>query len=124
MRNVLAVIGQKRNLSSQVKPYSFDMELVMGVSQYVSIGALLYGCIIIYRFWHHSELATKFEGKMHIILWTLGPPIWFFAEYYYLKDISGYDASRLADVKIWQDLATKFWAGILAVMLFLSKVGK
>ena len=96
----------------------------MGVPQYVSIVALVYGIIVIYRFWRDPELAKGLEGKVHVLLWTIGPPTWFFAEYFYLKNCLHYDAPHLADVKTWQDLATKFWAGILAAMLFLTKTGK
>lgn len=93
----------------------------MGVPQLTSVVALAYGVFVIWQFWDNPALGKTCEGKVHILLWTLVPPLWSFAEYFILKHVLNYDSIQMADAKTWQDLATKFWAGVLAAMLFLTK---
>lgn len=66
-----------------------------------------------------GELTTA--GKIHVLLWTVGPPTWFFIEYW-LASTYGCPGSKdaLEDVKLWQDMAKPFWAGVLAAILFLK----
>jgi hypothetical protein len=57
--------------------------------------------------------------------WTLGPPAWFFAEYYAIDHgcisaITGMTKEdTLGSVKDYADYASKIWAAVLAAILFL-----
>ena len=93
----------------------------VSVPQIVSVVALIYGGIVIMQFWDNPALGKTCTGKVHILVWTLGPPLWFFVEYLILKHALHYNDTKMANAKTWQDLATKFWAGVLAAMLFLTK---
>lgn len=67
-------------------------------------------------------------GTLHVILWTIGPPAWFFIEAFvlmkpYLPSSEGYPATAAAKVKYerWKlemDMAKAFWAAVLAAILF------
>jgi hypothetical protein len=90
--------------------------------------AIFYGIFVIQGLWRKrfvgknsgsNELSTM--GKIHIILWTIGPPTWFFVEYWVAsKYVCPGDESALNQIKLWQDIAKNFWAGLLAAMLFLK----
>lgn len=85
--------------------------------------ALLYGLLVIYLFLNgkftdsNGKFDKSFWGIFHIIVWTVGPPIWFFFEYYVLNA----DATepQLMKIKVGQEMAKNSWAAILAVILFL-----
>ena len=60
------------------------------------------------------------------VLWALGPPIWFFGEYYavdheWLTDPPDPKNVLLESVKSYADYASKIWAAVLAAVLFLVK---
>lgn len=60
--------------------------------------------------------ATKRRTKLWLlILWTLLPPLWFSAEYYYLyKPFAPAGAFEL--FKYGQEVASKIWAAIVALI--------
>lgn len=98
------------------------------VPKLASCLAALYAAFVLYGFWNKKFIAkgsTNGElsraGKVHVLLWTMGPPIWFFGEYWIASTYAcPYDQEALANVKLWQDMAKTFWAGILAAVLFLK----
>lgn len=67
-------------------------------------------------------------GVVHVVAWTVLPPLWFFLETFIIEERllpsearstnaelkAGYDRLRVA-----QDLAAKLWAAVLAAILFL-----
>lgn len=53
--------------------------------------------------------------RVILVLWTLGPPTWFGLEYLLFQRIER-PAATLEQLRLGQDLAGKFWAG-LAVLL-------
>lgn len=67
-------------------------------------------------------------GVVHVVAWTILPPLWFFLETFVIEERllpseahstdnklkAEYDRLRVA-----QDLAAKFWAAVLAAILFL-----
>ena len=82
---------------------------------------LVYAANTIYRFASASPCQSAWE----IVFWTLGPPLWFFLEYFLLDrgciavpDPAGKDAF-LKSIKDYADYASKIWAGVLAAVLFL-----
>lgn len=66
-----------------------------------------------------------------VVFWALFPPLWFFAEYYFIDSgfvglpASGAKKSEvLASLKVYADFAAKIWAAVgalLAVLLALLK---
>ena len=90
--------------------------------QVLSLVALIYCAYVLYQFGMIPKYGDLPEARVHVLIWTLAPPLYFFGEYLYHAR-KGSDAAKLAKVKTWQDLATKCWAGVLAAMLFLSKTG-
>jgi hypothetical protein len=86
---------------------------------------LLYAGCTIARF---SNLIGQAKSPFNIgeaIFWTLGPPTWFFIEYYAIdldwialptdQDKKDY----LASVKTYADYSSKIWAAVLAAVLYL-----
>ena len=63
----------------------------------------------------------------HIVAWTLGPPVWFFVEWYVLHpellpnatEKVGQLKAEYERLKLGQELAKPIWAAILAAVLFL-----
>ena len=69
-----------------------------------------------------------------VVFWTLGPPLWFFFEYYaidkrWIKPASDRNGEPmdvdacLAMVKTYADYSSKIWAAVLAVVTFLFAQG-
>ena len=80
-----------------------------------------YAASTIYRF----ASASPRQNVWEIVFWTLGPPLWFFLEYFMLDrgwikvpDPAGKDAF-LKSIKDYADYASKIWAAVLAAVLFL-----
>ena len=80
-----------------------------------------YAANTIYRF----TSASHFQSVCEIVFWALGPPRWFFLEYFMLDrglikvpDPAGKDAF-LKSIKDYADYASKIWAAVLAAVLFL-----
>lgn len=94
--------------------------------RFILAGSLLaYAVYTIIRF---SELTISSKQIYHIyeiVFWTLGPPIWFFVEYYLLdREIiippPGTDKEKfLITAKSYADTASKIWAAVLAVLVFM-----
>jgi len=80
-----------------------------------------YAASTIYRFASPSPRQSVWE----IVFWALGPPLWFFLEYFMLDrgwikvpDAASKDAF-LKSIKDYADYASKIWAAVLAAVLFL-----
>jgi|688.fasta_scaffold1007932_1 hypothetical protein len=56
-----------------------------------------------------------------IVVWSVGPPIWFACESWLFDAVSGDKPSHEA-LKRGQELATKFWAGIAAALFAIHKL--
>jgi len=59
---------------------------------------------------------------INLIVWTLGPPIWFMVEYCYLYPLLDDDPAHKNDLKYGQGLAKAFWAGIGALLIAIYKI--
>jgi len=60
------------------------------------------------------------------VFWALGPPIWFFVEYYavdhdWIVNLPGTKDALLHSVTTYADYASKIWAAVVATILFLVK---
>jgi hypothetical protein len=53
---------------------------------------------------------------LHLAFWTLAPPVWFFFEWFVWFD-NHESAAAVASLRVAQDLSSRFWAAVLAVML-------
>jgi hypothetical protein len=62
-----------------------------------------------------TQKISKAEASVHLILWTLIPPMWFAFERYCLFDDVGED--RIKMLKEGQEYASKLWSAVLAVLL-------
>lgn len=84
---------------------------------------LLYGGCTIYR----SAATPTGMHIWEIVFWGLGPPVWFFAEYFWLDHgwvslpPGAAKDEFLKSVKDYGDFASKIWAAVLAAVLFLYK---
>ncbi|WP_411725463.1 hypothetical protein [Methyloglobulus sp.] len=86
---------------------------------------LIYAVCTIIRF---SALTLETKEIFHIyeiVFWTLGPPAWFFVEYYLMDNGTiilppGEKKDKfLAEAKNYADTASKIWAAVLAVLVFM-----
>ena len=65
------------------------------------------------------SLAFKLAAKLGVAFWTLGPPIWFWFEYFWLFKSFG-DPAKLEEFKHGQQVSASIWAGVVAFMIFAS----
>ena len=90
------------------------------------------GIVAIWHFASPSQGSYTFN-TVSIIFWTVVPPAWFFFEYWIFDSEKLIERPRdsatnqpvakerfLKSLKDYADYATKIWAAILAVLLFLS----
>ncbi len=105
------------------------MTLTLTYNTYWKLRLLIAGLLLVYavcaiiRF---SQLEVRvISNIVEIVIWTLGPPIWFFAEYY-LFDKGKIEMPEnkakdvfLDELKIYAGAASKIWAAVLAVLLFM-----
>jgi hypothetical protein len=63
-------------------------------------------------------------GGLIILIWTIGPPTWFGVEYVLFRKIGAQPPERLGELRMGQELAGKFWAGIAALLTALYALYK
>jgi hypothetical protein len=91
----------------------------------LALGLLVYACSIITRFASLTATTKKPGHIVEIIFWTLGPPLWFFLEYFAFDKERSTMAEGMAKkeflehAKTYGDYASKIWAAVLAVATFL-----
>lgn len=59
---------------------------------------------------------SDLESKVHLAIWTVVPPLWFFFEYFIWFDNHN-AADAVQRLKEAQDVASKLWGAVLAVMI-------
>ncbi len=102
-------------------------KIFFGFRLIIASALLAYAICAINRF---SGLVVGLSNRQpshvfEIIFWTLGPPIWFFAEYYLIDKETitpppGTDKEKfLVMTKSYSDTASKIWAAVLAVLVFM-----
>lgn len=57
--------------------------------------------------------------NLGIAFWTIGPPLWFWLEYFWLFKCYG-DPTMLEEFKHGQHVSTSIWAGVIAFMIFTT----
>lgn len=65
---------------------------------------------------HFSGTAHKRLSQVAVAFWSVGPPLWFFFEYFYYFPKYGNSTAGFAGLKAAQDVTAKVWAAI-AVLL-------
>ena len=58
-----------------------------------------------------------------IIVWTLGPPVWFFLEQVLVDQIA-VDKPTMKELEAGQELASKFWASVAAALFAIHQLYK
>ena len=92
----------------------------------LAVALLFYAANTVFRFAgpaSHGRMTN--DSAWEIVFWTLGPPLWFFLEYF-LIDREWIEAppmvakeALLEETKNYADYASKIWAAVLAVVTFL-----
>jgi len=97
-----------KSLIKENKCYSFLSVALLLYAVYVILGSLL-------RWFVHPGPPPTLTtwGFIHLLFWTLGPPIWFFFEYHLESD-----AEKRKKLKDSQDVTSKVWAAVLVVLVF------
>lgn len=80
--------------------------------------ATLYAGIIIKFFAEYKALCI--DPAWHLVVWTLGPPLWFALEYWAM---AGEPERRDGSLKEGQEVAGKIWAAVLVVLLYFYPDG-
>lgn len=57
--------------------------------------------------------------NLGIAFWTIGPPLWFWLEYFWLFKCYG-NPTMLEEFKHGQHVSTSIWAGVIAFMIFTT----
>jgi hypothetical protein len=63
-----------------------------------------------------SSSVHKRASQLALSVWSVGPPLWFFFEYFYYFPKFGNEKAGFTGLKTAQDLTAKVWAGI-AILL-------
>lgn len=85
---------------------------------------IVYAGCTIYRFATADHPMKGLFYAAEVVFWTLGPPLWFFLEYWWIdnKKITGLPQDVTTEsVKAYADYASKIWAAVLAAVLFLYR---
>ena len=64
-------------------------------------------------------LGYALTAKLGVAFWTLGPPIWFWFEYFWLFKTFG-NPDKLEEFKHGQQVSASIWAGVIAFMIFVT----
>jgi hypothetical protein len=89
----------------------------------VGVAALIYAVILIKYFATGVSclcLLRIVPSWFHLVIWTLGPPLWFALEYWLMRDTQERKDGRLKD---GQEVAGKIWAAVLVVLLYFYPDG-
>lgn len=80
------------------------------------------GSLLLGMRWAGDSTAHKTCKEILYAIWVLGPPIWFFIEYFYLFRQHG-KPGCIETFKYGQELASRIWLALVAVLgvLFFSK---
>ena len=84
------------------------------VSYFLGISAFYYAAYVL-----ASLVLCKIqprEATIHLAIWTLAPALWFFFEWFVWFDNHDNDLAK-ANLQVAQDLSSKLWAAVLAVMI-------
>jgi hypothetical protein len=76
------------------------------------VGAILAVAVAVYSLSAYS--ASPARKRLILFLWTLGPPIFFYFEYFFQAPLL--QPGELQRFKDLQDHASKIWAGLVAVL--------
>jgi hypothetical protein len=86
-------------------------------------------CFAVYTLWQFATYDPGSDSRslfypVAVVIWGLGPPAWFFAEYWMIDHKwilvpSGQEQIYLSSVKTYSDYASKIWAAVLAIVVFL-----
>jgi hypothetical protein len=58
-----------------------------------------------------------------IVLWTVGPPVWFYLEHFMARKKANADLPMVERFIYFQDLSAKFWVGAVFLLFYLHKGG-
>jgi hypothetical protein len=93
----------------------------------VSATLLALGSFVVGMKWRNDPSAHRTCKESLYAIWVLGPPIWFFFEYFYLFRQHG-KPGCIDTFKYGQELASRIWLALVAVLgvLFFGKelIGK
>ena len=85
----------------------------------VSIGLLIVTIVVVRYCWGAEHLWLLYSV---IGLWAVGPPVWFWFEYFYIYRAYG-QPDTLDLFKCGQDVSKAIWAGVLAVLIAFAATG-
>jgi hypothetical protein len=93
-----------------------------------SRAVFIFGCMAAYfaAYGLLSAACGKTKGRekmMYLVIWSVGPPLFFFAEWFVLFPIYG-DPGSVDVFKNCQEAARNLWAGILASFAILQFTDK
>ena len=106
--------------------YSFFRRLRQIVA---TIGSVI-GLVTIVHFVQAQGSLKTPCNELAILFWTVGPPLWFFGEYWGLdRGIIGLPANEdketcLKSIKDYADYASKIWAAVLAFLILVFEAKK
>lgn len=93
--------------------YSFWYWALILCSALMAAGSLLLGMTSV-----GNSIAHKTRKEILYAIWVLGPPIWFFIEYFYLFRQHG-KPECIETFRYGQELASRIWLALVAVLGFL-----
>lgn len=105
--------------------FSFNQFIV--VRALLASGMLLYAINAILRFSEFKRKVTTPDEShvIEILFWTIGPPIWFFIEYFlidhgFITPPNGKNKEQFLEAtKNYAGTASKIWAAVLGVLTFM-----
>lgn len=89
---------------------------VLAIRPFVSVLAVLYAIFVVQQFASRNVWWGDTAAVIHVIFWTLAPPLWFLLEWWATT-------GNPQDLKDNQEKAGKLWAAVLVVVLYFFPKG-
>jgi hypothetical protein len=82
------------------------------VGALVTVAAVLLASLTLINLLSNPDRSRR---VLFLAIWVIGPPVWFWIEYFYLFRVWG-KADKFDEFKHGQDLSAKIWLGIVALL--------
>ena len=89
---------------------------VAGISAFLALASL--ATVVVYRLFLPDCCCLRLLGKIIVCFWVLAPPVWFWLEWWLLKDSIKTDDEREKMIHL-HDVSRNIWIALVAVLTAL-----
>ncbi|GAA0852822.1 hypothetical protein [Aliiglaciecola litoralis] len=91
-------------------------------NRFLGRGLMIFGAAVFIGFfccavWLNAHRGAEHKDMAYMIgtFWVIGPPVWFFIEYFFIFRRFGNPQAK-EELKRGQELASKIWAGVIIIL--------